>query len=93
MQFSSGLKRRKLNIAKLKLRRERILALKCQRIEHTNQYICNKTNTEHDEEYSQSTGLEEEHHQPQINDFTERIDHKGHNLNMPPSSVTDFLSN
>lgn len=27
MQFSSGLKRRKLNIAKLKLRRERILAL------------------------------------------------------------------
>ena len=50
-------------------------------------------NTEHDEEYSQSTGLEEEHHQPQINEINERIDHTGHNLNMPPSSVTDFLSN
>ena len=52
MQLWNGLKKKKLNIAKLKLRRERILASQSQRNENTNQYTCNKNNTEHDEEYS-----------------------------------------
>ena len=55
MQFSRGLKKKKLNIAKiakLKLKRERVLASQSQRNEITHQYICNKNNTELEEEYS-----------------------------------------
>ncbi len=53
--FSIGLKKKKLNIAKiakLKLKRERVLASQSQRNEITHQYICNKNNTELEEEYS-----------------------------------------
>ena len=58
--FASGLKKRKLNIAKLKLIKERMLAKVSQKVEKTHHYMLKQANTDVDEEYSQSTGLDED---------------------------------
>lgn len=61
--FESGVKRRKLNIDKLRVRKVKtlkVLRVHAQRKENSHPIVSKQNNNDVDDEYSQSTGLEED---------------------------------